>query len=159
MPDTLCSASNAITAPAPASGLSDDKLEAESASRITALANTGLLHRLYLIGCRICDFIANLAGHPASIIVLIVACLMWLGVTGSAGQNLLTLMLSILAITLTQMVLNQQRRSELALHLKIDELITALDGARNELAGIETADEDTLLAARRQVADADAAER
>ena len=47
------------------------------------------------------------------------------------------------------MVLNQQRRSELALHLKIDELITALDGARDELAGIETADEDTLLAARR----------
>ena len=55
----------------------------------------------------------------------------------------------ILAITLTQMVLNQQRRNELALHLKIDELITALDGARDELAGIETADEDTLLAARR----------
>jgi low affinity Fe/Cu permease len=70
---------------------------------------------------------------------------------GAAGQNLLTLILSILAITLTQMVLNQQRRSELALHLKIDELITALDGARDELAGIESADEDTLLAARRPV--------
>ena len=68
---------------------------------------------------------------------------------GKGGQNLLTLILSILAITLTQMVLNQQRRNELALHLKIDELITALDGARDELAGIETADEDTLLAARR----------
>ena len=107
------------------------------------------LHRLYLLGCKVCDFIANLAGHPASIVVLIVLCLVWLVMTGSAGQNSLTLILSILAITLTQMVLNQQRRSELALHLKIDELITALDGARNELAGIESADEDTLRAARR----------
>ena len=76
------------------------------------------------------------------------ACLFWLVTKGQPGQNLLTLMLSILAITLTQMVLNQQRRSELALHLKIDELITAHDGARDELAGIETADEDTLRAAR-----------
>ena len=110
------------------------------------------MHRLYLFGCKVCDLVANLAGNPASIVVLIVLCLVWLMVTGSAGQNTLTLILSILAITLTQMVLNQQRRSELALHLKIDELITALDGARDELAGIENEDEDTLLAARRPVA-------
>ena len=108
------------------------------------------LHRLYLLGGRVCDFVANLAGHPAAIVVLVVLCVLWLMITGSPGQNTLTLILSILAITLTQMVLNQQRRSELALHLKIDELITALDGARNELAGIESEDEDTLLAARRQ---------
>ena len=95
-----------------------------------------------------CDFFANLAGHPVSIIVLIIVCLLWLQMFGQKGQNLLTLILSILAITLTQMVLNQQRRSELALHLKIDELITSHDGARDELAGIETADEDTLRAAR-----------
>ena len=113
---------------------------------------TSWLHRFYLLGCKVCDFVANLAGNPASIVVLIVLCLAWFMVTGSAGQNTLTLILSILAITLTQMVLNQQRRSELALHLKIDELITALDGARDELAGIENEDEDTLLAARRPVA-------
>lgn len=120
---------------------------------LRALTNpTSGLHRLYLLGCKVCDFFANLAGHPASIVVLVVLCLAWLMVTGSAAQNTLTLILSILAITLTQMVLNQQRRSELALHLKIDELITALDGARNELAGIENEDEDTLRAARRPAA-------
>ena len=108
-----------------------------------------VLRKLYLLGCRVCDFFANLAGHPLAIIILIAACLLWLAAKGQPGENLLTLILSILAITLTQMVLNQQRRSELALHLKIDELITALDGARDELAGIETADEDTLRAARR----------
>ena len=149
MPQTVCEASATIAAPAPASALSDDIIEAKAELTQVSAASAGVWHRLYLFGCRVCDFIANLAGHPAAIIVLIVACLVWLAVTGSAGQNLLTLILSILAITLTQMVLNQQRRSELALHLKIDELIGALDGARDELAGIETADEDTLLAARR----------
>ena len=149
MPKPICEASSTITAPAPASALSDDIREAKTDLSQDTPANARFWHRLYLLGCRVCDFIANLAGHPAAILVLIFACLVWLAVTGSAGQNLLTLILSILAITLTQMVLNQQRRSELALHLKIYELITALDGARDELAGIEAADEDTLLAARR----------
>ncbi len=134
-----------ITLPSPGSGLT----EADSPSNPGAGARTGALHKLYLLGCRASDFVANLAGHPLAILVLIAACLWWLAAKGQPGQNLLTLILSILAITLTQTVLNQQRRNELALHLKIDELITALDGARDELAGIETADEDTLRAARR----------
>jgi len=149
MPTNPCEAANSIASPAPASGLARHDAEPMETPPIVVPVNHSLWHRVYLIGCRVCDFFANLAGHPASIVVLILACLLWLMVTGSAGQNLLTLILSILAITLTQMVLNQQRRTELALHLKIDELITALDGARDELAGIETADEDTLLAARR----------
>lgn len=134
-----------ITLPSPASGLT----AADLPSSPGAVPRAGALHKLYLLGCQACDFIANLAGHPLAIVILIAACLLWLAAKGQPGQNLLTLILSILAITLTQMVLNQQRRNELALHLKIDELITALDGARDELAGIETADEDTLRAARR----------
>ena len=31
-----------------------------------------------------------------------------------------------------------------ALHVKLDELVRALEGARNEVAGIETADEDAI---------------
>lgn len=144
MSATAAESAASITAPAPASDLT----EQDSVPVLVTPQPAGPLHKLYLLGCRICDFFANLAGHPLAIIVLIVACLLWLMAKGQPGQNLLTLMLSILAITLTQMVLNQQRRSELALHLKIDELITALDGARDELAGIENADEDTLRAAR-----------
>ena len=56
---------------------------------------------------------------------------------GEKGENSLTLILSVLAITLTQMVLNQQRKSEIALHLKIDELVFAHDNARDEIAKIE----------------------
>ncbi|WP_010188720.1 low affinity iron permease family protein [Sphingomonas sp. PAMC 26605] len=61
----------------------------------------------------------------------------------------MTLVLSVLAITLTQMVLNQQRLSERALHMKIDELVFAMKGARDEIAGIEGKTEEELEALRR----------
>jgi low affinity Fe/Cu permease len=59
------------------------------------------------------------------------------------------LILSVASITLTQMVLNGERRSEQALHLKMDELVYAVRGARNEVAGIETKSTDELDALRR----------
>lgn len=111
----------------------------------------GLGKRLYGIGCHISELGANTAGHPSAIVLVAVFCAAWFLITGHAGENTLTLILSVLAITLTQMVLNQQRRSERALHLKIDELVIAMKGARNEIAGIETKSEEELEALRRTV--------
>lgn len=53
-----------------------------------------------------------------------------------------------LAITQTQMVLDQQKRSEAALHMKIEELIYAVGGARHEIAEIETESEEELALLR-----------
>lgn len=106
--------------------------------------------RLYTLGCKISDFVANLAGHPLAILLVAVACALWFLIGGHDSENTLTLILSVLSITLTQMVLNQQRRSEAAVHLKIDELIIAMSGARDEVAGIETKTEDELEALRRE---------
>jgi low affinity Fe/Cu permease len=104
---------------------------------------------LYVIGCRISDAGANVAGHPMAQIVLVLFCLAWfLLPLGDKATAVLTLVLSVLAITLTQMVLNQQKRHEAALHLKIDELIHAMKGARDEVMGIETASESELEALR-----------
>jgi low affinity Fe/Cu permease len=58
--------------------------------------------------------------------------------------GVLTSTMSIGSFLLTQMVLNQQRRRELALQIKIDELILAKSGARDELAGIERKTEDEI---------------
>ena len=59
--------------------------------------------------------------------------------------------LSILAITLTQMVLNRQHerekeahRRDVALHAKLDELLIASKRARDELAGIEELEEEEI---------------
>ena len=100
--------------------------------------------RLYELGCRVSDAGANLAGHPVALVGVIVFCGAAFVLLGEGGAGALTLVLSVLAITLTQMVLNQQQRHEAALHLKIDELIHAMGGARNEVAGIEGASEAEL---------------
>ena len=108
-----------------------------------------LRQRFYQLGCRFSDRGANLAGHPLALIGVLVFCFAWfLLPLGNTATAVLTLVLSVLAITLTQMVLNQQKRHEAALHLKIDELIHAMRGARDEVMGIESMSELELEALR-----------
>ena len=63
--------------------------------------------------------------------------------------------MSVLAITLTQMVLNTQKSREVeahkrdvALHAKLDELDLSMQGARDELAGIGDREEEEIEAIR-----------
>ncbi|MCU6456136.1 low affinity iron permease family protein [Sphingomonas sp. A2-49] len=110
-----------------------------------------MLKQMNETGSRIAGRTADLAGAPLSIVLVAVFCAGWFLRAGAAGENTLTLILSVASITLTQMVLNGQRRSEQALHLKMDELVYAVQGARNEVAGIETRTTDELDALRRTV--------
>jgi low affinity Fe/Cu permease len=113
------------------------------------MSQPNLRQKLYNLGCRFSDFGANLAGHPLALIAVIVFCFGWFMLPlGDTATAVLTLVLSVLAITLTQMVLNQQKRHEAALHLKIDELIHAMRGARDEVMGIESKSEAELEALR-----------
>ena len=113
------------------------------------MGQPNLGQRLYGVGCRLCDMGATVAGHPLALIGVLVFCTAWfLLPLGDSATALLTLVLSVLAITLTQMVLNQQKRHEAALHLKIDELIYAMKGARDDLMGIESKSEIELEALR-----------
>ena len=105
--------------------------------------------KLYELGSRTAGRAADLAGHPSSIILVAAACAIGFWLLGSAGENTLTLILSVASISLTQMVLNGQRRSEPALHLKMDELVYAVEGARNEVAGVEAKSLEALDELRR----------
>ena len=94
------------------------------------------------IGCHVSDAVAHFSADPLAQVGFILLCLLWF-VLG-LDVNVLTAALSILAITLTQMVLNSQRererdahRRDVALHAKLDELLLASRRARDELAGIE----------------------
>lgn len=107
-----------------------------------------LRQRLYELGCRFSDVGADLSGHPLALIGVILFCGLFFALGGDGATAMLTLVLSVMAITLTQMVLNQQRRHEAALHLKIDELIHAIRGARDEVMGIEHKSEAELEALR-----------
>jgi low affinity Fe/Cu permease len=79
----------------------------------------------------------------------VLLCALWFALAWRVDW--LTAGLSILAITLTQMVLNRQRerekeahRRDVALHAKLDELLIASRRARDELAGIEELEEEEI---------------
>ncbi|NJC04612.1 low affinity Fe/Cu permease [Sphingomonas kaistensis] len=93
-------------------------------------------------GDRLSEAVARLFAHPIMHIVVIIFCCAWFAV--GLPTDLLTAALSILAITLAQMVLNGQydreaeaHRRDVAMHAKLDELIHATKRARDEMAGIE----------------------
>ena len=98
------------------------------------------------IGCEISSWTSDVAANPLAQVGVIVVCATWFFLGMRA--DILTAVLSILAITLTQMVLNRQNERELdahrrdvAMHAKLDELVIASKQARNEMAGIEELEE------------------
>jgi low affinity Fe/Cu permease len=109
------------------------------------------------IGGRISAWTSNLFAHPYMQVFVILFCIGWFLI--GAQADLLTAALSILAITLTQMVLNRQndreaedRRRDIAMHAKLDELVIAMTGARDEMAGIEDLDEGEIEALKEETA-------
>jgi low affinity Fe/Cu permease len=101
------------------------------------------------IGCEISSWTSDVAANPLAQVGVVVVCATWflLGL----GADILTAVLSILAITLTQMVLNRQNereadahRRDVAMHAKLDELVIASKQARNEMAGIEELEEEEI---------------
>ncbi|MVW54623.1 hypothetical protein GO590_02685 [Sphingomonas sp. MAH-6] len=95
-----------------------------------------MIRPLYRATRHVSNLIADAAGHPAAQLGVLVLCIGWWALGGS--ETVLASSVSIGSFVLTQMVLNQQRRRELALQLKIDELILSKRGARDEVAGIES---------------------
>lgn len=110
---------------------------------------------LEALGCWISNRVATIAANPFAQIGLILLCATWFLLR--APVDILTAFLSILAITLTQMVLNRQderervaHRRDVALHAKLDELLHASRRARDELASIEELEEEEIAELREQ---------
>jgi low affinity Fe/Cu permease len=105
--------------------------------------------RLEALGCWLSEKVADVSAHPFAQIGLMLVCALWFILAWRVDW--LTAGLSILAITLTQMVLNRQNerekdahRRDVALHAKLDELLIASRRARDELAGIEELEEEEI---------------
>ena len=108
-------------------------------------------------GHSISSFVANAAAQPLCQAGVIAFCILWWAI--GLPTDVLTATLSILAITLTQMVLNRQklreeddRRRDVAMHAKLDELLRAEKLARKELAGIEELETEELAALKLKLA-------
>lgn len=112
-----------------------------------------VLRSLQAGGCWLSEKMAGLAAHPFAQLAFVALCLAWFLL--ALRVDILTAALSIIAITLTQMVLNRQQereteahRRDVALHAKLDELVHASRRARDELAGIEELEESEIEALR-----------
>lgn len=110
-------------------------------------------------GHAVSEGVANAAAHPLSQVGLVAFCVVWWSL--GLPTDILTATLSILAITLTQMVLNRQRlrerddrRRDVAMHAKLDELLRAEGSARKELAGIEDLETEEIAALKRRLSEA-----
>jgi len=111
--------------------------------------------KLYKLGCQISAWVSDFSAHPYVQLGLVAFCISWFAL--GLDTNLLTAALSILAITLTQMVLNRQNereaeahRRDVAMHAKLDELIFAVHRANNDMAGIEDLPEEVIEELRQQ---------
>ena len=118
---------------------------------------------LHALGCRLSGAVADVVAHPYVQAGFLLFCAAWFAL--GLRVDILTAGLSILAITLTQMVLNRQQERELdahrrdvALHTKLDELVHASKRARDELAGIEELEEGEIEALRQKRLPADEGE-
>jgi low affinity Fe/Cu permease len=115
--------------------------------------------RLEAFGCTVSAWVADVAAHPYVQVGVILVCAAWFAI--GLATDLLTAILSIMAITFTQMVLNNQKereadahRRDVAMHAKLDELVIALKGARNEMAGIEVLEEEDIRELKEEVREA-----
>lgn len=115
--------------------------------------------KLVQLGDRLSEWVSNLFAHPYMQAGVIVLCAAWF-LVGFHAETL-TAALSVVAITLTQMVLNRQndreaedRRRDIAMHAKLDELIHAKRGARDEMAGIEELEEEQIAWLKEQAKEA-----
>jgi low affinity Fe/Cu permease len=108
---------------------------------------------LYNLGCLISAWVSDISAHPYAQLGVVLFCLAWFAL--GLSTDLLTAALSILAISLSQMVLNRQnereaeaRRRDVAMHAKLDELVIASRRAHNDMAGIEDLPEEVIVELR-----------
>lgn len=113
----------------------------------------------YRLGCVVSDRVSDTFAHPYAQVAFLVVCIAWFA--GGWNVNILTAALSIMAITLTQMVLNSQieretddHRRDVAMHAKLDELIAATHTAKNDFVGIEEREEEEIVELKEKVKDA-----
>ena len=101
-----------------------------------------LFDDMHALGSRFSDAVARIMGHTSAQVLVLVGCAAWL----LSGQSFDQLAdgFAVGAFILAQVILNQQRRRELALQLKLNELVAAEDGARDELVGSERLSERDL---------------
>jgi low affinity Fe/Cu permease len=107
---------------------------------------------------RLAKFSAWLTGRPMTFLLSVGLIVVWL-ITGplfgfsDTWQLVINTGTTIITFLMVFLIQNTQNRDTAAIHLKLDELIRALEGARNTSLLLEDASEEELLAARTEFVD------
>ncbi len=98
---------------------------------------------------RFAKWAARRAGHPEAFAVALLVIVAW-GITGpifrfsDTWQLVINTATTILTFLMVFLIQNTQNRDSEAMHLKLDELIRAVDGAHNALLDLEELTESEL---------------
>lgn len=112
-----------------------------------------MLDRIFTI---VAGRIAWIAGQPVAFIVAVSLILVW-GLTGpmfdysDTWQLIVNTSTTIVTFLMVFLIQNSQNRDAAALQAKLDELIRAMDGARNQFIGIEHRSDAEIEAIRAEV--------
>lgn len=112
--------------------------------------------RVQRLGAIVSDVVSDVAAHPVAQLATLLFCIAWFALR--LPTDILSAAMAIVAILLTQLVLNKQNereadahRRDVAMHAKLDELLIASGRARSEMAGIENLEEEQIEAIARRV--------
>ena len=92
---------------------------------------------------------ARVAGHPIAFLLAFLAILLW-AVTGpffdfsNTWQLVINTATTIITFLMVFLIQNSQNRDTIAMQLKLDELVRAVDAARNSVLSLEDLDEEEL---------------
>ena len=99
---------------------------------------------------KIATKISHLTGHPLTFLGAVLVILVW-GITGpifhfsDTWQLVINTSTTIITFLMVFLIQNTQNRDNYAIHLKLDELIRAAEGAHNSLLDLEELAEEELL--------------
>jgi low affinity Fe/Cu permease len=107
-----------------------------------------------LLFTRFATICAAACGKPITFIVSVLAVILWL-VSGpifaysDTWQLLINTATTVITFLVVFLIQNTQNRDMAAIQLKLDELVQATSGARNEIAGSEARTEEQIRALHR----------
>ncbi|HTK84032.1 MAG TPA: low affinity iron permease family protein [Patescibacteria group bacterium] len=96
---------------------------------------------------RISTWVARTSGMPATFVVALLVIIIW-GITGpifhfsNAWQLVINTGTTIITFLMVFLIQNTQYRDSLAVQVKLDELLRAIDTANNRFVGIEKLEEE-----------------
>lgn len=107
-------------------------------------------HGLTRLLSKAVDVVVDIIGRPATMFVATAIFATWFGVSLVFDEQVFLInLLTVLTFLLLFPLQHSQNRDSKALHAKIDELISALPAARNELQHLEKRDEEEIERTRR----------